>query len=455
VLPFRPLNFDQEEQYVGVGIADALITKLSHLKQIIARPTSSVLKYAFAQEDAAAVGRQLRVQSVIEGSIRRLGDRIRVTVQLVSTSDGTILWADSFDEKSTDIFKLEDRVSGEVPAALNLRLTSEEIRLLAKRYTENAQAYQLYMKGRYAWNRRTLEGFKQGVDYFSQAIGADPDYALAYAGLADCYIVLATYSLVPSFELGPKASAAAAKALEIDEHLAEAHASLAMTHLVYDWDWASAESEFKRSIELNENYATAHSWYALHLTAMGRLEDAIRETERAQDLDPLSLIITTNSGWILYFARRYDRAIEQCLKVIELEPNFWRPYLNLGWCYIERKMFDRAFAALSKASSLSDAPVNLAALGRAYAVSGQRDEALEILDRLESMAQHRYVSPYYIAEICLGLDKIEQAFECLEKAYEERVWFLVFHNQEPMFDPIRSDPRFESLSNRLGLPGRG
>lgn len=451
VLPFRTLNLSDCEEHLGVGLADALITRLSRLKTVVVRPTSAVIKYFSSQQNAAVIGQELRVNLVIEGSLQKLGDRVRARVQIVNSTDGNTVWAELFDEKITDIFELEDRISERVAAELSPNLTDEQRRLVAKRHTESTQAYHLYMKGRYVWNRRTFDGFKQAIEYFDQAIEIDPNYAQAHAGLADCYIVLATYSLIPSVELGPKASAAATRALEIDEHLVEAHASLGLTHLVYNWDWAGAESQFKRALALNDNYATAHQWYGLYLAAMGRPGEAIREAEIAHGLDPLSLIIETNLAWILYFARQHERSIEQCLKVIELESSFWRPYLNLGWCYIERDMLDRAITALAKASSLNDAPVNVAALGRAYALAGEQNKALEILDNLKGMAEHRYVSPYYMAEIYLGLGENEKVLECLEKSYDDRVWFLAFLKQEPMFDGIRTDSRFQDLEGRLGL----
>jgi len=454
VLPFRLFNFNESEQYFGAGVADALITRLSRLRQIVVRPTSAGLKYIAASQDAAAIGRQLGVEWVLEGSVQRLGDKVRVTAQLVRANDDSILWADRFDENLTDIFKLEDHISRRVITGLSLQLTFEESRQLAKNYTESAEAYQLYMKGRYAWNKRTLDGFNKGIEYFNQAIGVDPNYALAYAGLADTYMVLASYSLLPASEHGPKAKAAAIRALAIDELLAEAHASMGFIQTAYEWNWEVAEKEFKRAIALSPNYAMARHWYGLFLLAMGHLDDAIAEVEIAQRLDPLSLIINNNLGWALYFAHRYDRAIEQLTKVIELEPGFWRPYHDLAWCYLQKGMVEQAIALLSRGRRQYDFPAILTALGRAYAMAGARREALKILDELKELSEHRYLSPYYMAEIYLGIGDQDQMIKCLESAFAQRVWFLIFLNRDPMFHGIRADRRFKNLVRRMRLPAQ-
>ena len=320
MVPFRQLNSDDADQYLGLGMADALITKLSNVRQIIVRPTSAVLKYAGVTLDPVAAGRELRVQSVLEGSIQKLNDRIRVTVQLVSAEDDTSLWADTFDEKFTDIFAVQDSISEQVVKALTLRLSGEEKKLLAKHQTEDAEAYQAYLRGRYFWNKLTDNWFRKALESFQQAIDIDPGYALAYVGLADCYNMSGFWGYLPIQETFSKAVAAAEKALELDDTLAEAHASLAWARLHYDYDRRIAEKGFKRAIELNPGYFTTHQWYAVFFAQAARFDEAFIENRQAYALDPFSLVINYNQGVFLMLSRRYDEAIEQFRKTIELYP---------------------------------------------------------------------------------------------------------------------------------------
>lgn len=452
VLPFKYLGGEGGDEYLGLGIADAIITRLSNLRQIVVRPTSSVRKYASSAYDPVVAGRELRVEAVLEGNIQRVGNRIRATVQLVSVRDEAPLWAEKFDVEFRDIFTVEDAASEQVARALILKLTREEREILTKRYTEDIEAYQLYLKGRYYWNKRSSGGFKKATSYFQQAIDKDPGYALAYAGLADCYNLHSYYGELPPKESFPKAKAASTRALEIDDRLAEAHTSLAFVRAWHDWDWPAAESEFERALDLNPNYATARHWYALYLMAMGREVEALREIRRAHEIDPLSLPINRDVGLIYYRARQYDLAIEQYLKTIELDPSFWSAHQHLGWAYEQKEMYEEAIAELNQATAIAGDRTSIRAqLGHVYAVSGWRAEAEKTLAELREPSKQPYVSPYEIALIYTGLGENYRAFEWLEQAYQDRSGWLIYLKVEPMLDGLRSDPRFTDLLRRVGL----
>jgi DNA-binding winged helix-turn-helix (wHTH) protein/TolB-like protein len=453
VLPFKSLGVDGSDEYLGIGIAETLTTRLSALKLLTVRPTSAVLKYAASDKETVVAGRELGVETVLEGSIRRLGERVRATARLVRVSDGSLLWADKFDESFTDIFKVEDSISGKVAEALALKLSGEEQKRLTKRYTDNAEAYHLYLKGRYFWNKRTEEGFNRGIAQFEQAVEKDSNYALAYAGLADSYVGLTFYNFAAPDETMPKAKGAAMNALAIDNALAEAHASLAHVLMNYDWNWPEAEREFKLSIELNPDYATAHQWYAIHyLTATGRLEEALQEMKRALELEPASLVMNAFMGATLYFAGRYGEAIEQCRRTIEMDPNFAVAHWYLGLAYEQTRMFDDAISEFQKAIRLSGgSPLMKSALGHAYAQSNNRAEATRILVELKELSKHRYVSSYEVAAIHVALGENEQAFQLLERAYEEHCFHLVYLTEWPQFGAVRTDPRFQDLARRIGL----
>ena len=453
VLPFKSLSADGRDDYLGMGIGETLTTRLGSIGLMAVRPTSDIRKYATAEKEPAVVGRELGVDSVLYGSIQRADERIRVTARLVRVRDGSLLWADNFDESFTDIFKVEDSISGKVAAALALKLSGEQQKRLTRRYTEDAEAYRLYLKGRYFWNKRTEEDFNRGIAHFQQAIEKDPGYALAYAGLADSYIGLTFYNFAVPHETMSKARAAAMKGLALDNTLAEAHTSLAHVLANYDWNWSEAEKEFKLSIELKPDYATAHQWYAIHyLTATGRLEEALQEMKKALELEPTSLVMNTFVGATLYYMGRYDEAIDQCRKTIEMDPNFAVAHWHLGLAYEQKQMFDAAIEEFQKSVSLSgDSPLMIAALGHAYAMSQKKREANKILRQLHELAKQRYVSPYEVAAIYVALGNNEQAFQFLEKACREHSFHLVYLNVWPQFESIRSDPRFQDLVQRIGL----
>jgi DNA-binding winged helix-turn-helix (wHTH) protein/Tfp pilus assembly protein PilF len=451
VLPFRSLGTESSE-YLRLGMANALITKLSNIQQITVRPTSAVLKYAGNEADPVTVGRELGVDSVLDGTIERSDDRIRVTVQLMRSGDGAAIWGETFDEQFTNIFGVEDSISEQVTRVLQLRLSGEEKRQLTKRYTENVRAYQAYLKGRYFWEKRTEEGMEKSIAFFEEAIDVDPSYALAYAGLADAHFLLGVYRARPPRETFPKAQAAAAKALELDSELAEAQCCLAYMKACYDWDWLGAEREFKRALELNPNYVTGHIWYSDYLSALGRFDEALAQVERALEMDQLSLISNLNLALPLYFARQYDRAIEQLHKTLELDQNYALGHWSLGRAYRQQGRYEEAIAELQKAVNLSGmSPLMVAALGRGYAVAGRSDEARKIINELEQLSGQRYISPYDIATIYLGLGERDQAFSWLDQAREERAGRLFFLKVDPYLDSLRPDPRFSALLHSVNL----
>jgi TolB-like protein/Tfp pilus assembly protein PilF len=452
VLPFQCINSTEEDEYLGLGITDALITKLCNLRQVIVRPTSAVRKYQQTLDPLAA-GQELRVAAVLDGSIQRSGQRIRVTVQMIRMTDGAPLWADKFDEQFTDIFEVEDSISEQVTKALTLRLTREEKERLVKHHTENTEAYQAYLRGRFFWNKRTPEGFKKAIEYFQQAIDIDPNYALAYCGLSDCYTLACIYNVLSPKEYLSKAEKAALKALQLDDTLAEAYVSLGFYRLQV-WDWAGAEREYRRAIELNFNYAVAHQRYATYLRIKGNLDEAKIEIRRALEIDPLATSVNLNLGLILYFARQFDQAIEHLLGVVELFPNLGAAHFYLGVAYGQKKMHDEAILEYKKTISLLENKAEgLAYIGYTYAISGRKGEAQKVLDELLEMPQHN-VEPYFLALIYTSLGEKDLAFDWLEKGVEEHFLTMGALKLDPMFDGLREDPRFDSLLQRMGLADR-
>lgn len=446
VLPFKQLSSDEE--FLGVGIADALVTKLSNIKSLTVRPTSAVLRYNREDADSLHAGRELKVDVVLEGKIQREDERVRVTVQMLRVSDGESMWAESFDENFTNIFSVQDSISRRVAEAVSARLNPEEKELLTKRYTENTQAYQSYIKGRYFWNKRTAEGLSKAIEHFNQAIELDPTYALAYSGLADSYVLSSIYGGTDPNESLPKAQTAAIKALEIDDSLAEAHTSLAYVKTRYEWDWAGAESEFGRALDINPNYATAHHWYGELLLLTGRGDEAIAEIERALELDPLSVIISSDLGWVLYYTRSYDRAISQCRKTLEMDSDFIVTRLALALSYGQKGMYQEALTEFKYKDMES---MYWSRRAHIIAVSGKKDQAREILDRHLKIFGQNPRAYYTIAGVYAGLGDKEHTIGWLEKAYEVRHELLIYLKADPRFDPLRSDPRFHDLLRRIGL----
>ena len=451
VLPFRPISAESRDEFLELGIADALITRLSNISQIVVRPTSSVRKYLNLNQDSALAGRDLQVDHVVDGSIQKADDRIRITAQLVNVADGRSLWAGKFDERFTDIFGVEDVISEQVANALVLKLTGEERRLIARRYTDNAEAHRLYLRGRYYWNKRTRDGYEKGIEHFEQAIEIDREYALAYAGLADCYSMLGRFGLVRPAEIMVKATLSATTALRMDDTLAESHASMALAAHIYEWQWEAAEQHYRRAIELSGHFATAHHWYAIFLAEMGRADEAIAAMKHAQGLDPVSLIIGADAGMVLYLARHYDWAVEQCHATLEMDPNYFRARMWLGRSLEQKGLYQEAIAEYETARKLDDSPYVLEWLARAYAMSGNAAEACRLVEDLADPASHVYVDSYYLASVYAALDRKEAAIERLERACVERSCWLSRLRVDPIFDSLRLEAGFGPVLISLGL----
>ncbi len=453
VLPFVNASADPNTEYLSDGITESLINSLSQLPHLKVMSRDSAFMYKGKDTDARTVGQALGVRAVFKGRVMQRGDDLEISAELVDARDNSHIWGQQYSRKSSDIFALQGELAKEMTSMLRMRLTGEDEKRMAKSYTVNPEAYQAYLKGRYWWNKRTEEGLNKGIEYFRQAIEKDPTYAVAYAGLADCYSSLAEYNIVLPKEAFPRANEAALKALEIDDTLAEAHTSLAKIKTVYDWDRSGADREFRRAIELNPSYATAHQWYGEALGQMGRLNEAVAQYKRALELDPLSLVINRNMGFIFIVEREYDQAIEQERKTLEIEPNFGGARYLLGQAYILKSLYKEAIAEAEKDVLISPRSVDaLSWLGYTYAVAGRRAEALKVLDKLTQLSKQMHVPPSYMAAIHVGLVEKDKAFEWLEKGYEERsIGFGFGINPDPIWDPLRSDPRFADLLRRMNL----
>jgi DNA-binding winged helix-turn-helix (wHTH) protein/TolB-like protein/Flp pilus assembly protein TadD len=450
VLPFSGLSTDAGDDILGAGMTDALITRLSNVKNLTVLPTGSVLQFAGREFDPQGVGRALQVESVLDGKVQRAGDSIRVTVQLVRASDGASLWARQFDEKFTDVFGVQDAISEQVARALTLRLNDEEQKRLRKHYTEDMEAYQAYLTGRYFWNKRTVEGYRKGIGQYQQAIKRDPNYALAFAGLADCYVRLNERGLPPTAGNIPEAKAAVTRALEIDDALAEAHATLGFIKFRFEWDFPGADREFRRAIELDPNYAMAHQWHAFYLLATDHPPEALAELKRARELEPLSLNVSSGFGSYYFFTRQYDDAINQLQKTIEMDPTFAEARWTLGLVFEQKGMTEQAFEEFRALQSKSDSNTGVhASLGHLYALAGNTAEARRMLEGLRGIARRRYVSPYDFAVIYAGLGEKEQALTWLEKAYDEHSLRPVWLKLDPRLDGLRADARYIELVRRM------
>jgi tetratricopeptide (TPR) repeat protein len=398
------------------------------------------------------VANELNVRAVLTGRVLHRGDTLVIKAELVDASDGSQLWGEQFNRKMADIFAVEEEISQEISEKLRLKLSGEQKQRLTKRHTENPEAYQEYLKGRYHWNKRTRDGLLKGIEKFNKAIDIDPNYALAYAGLADSYNIIASYSSSPPSDAFPKARSAATRALSLDNTLTEAHISLAFVLFGYDWDWQEAEHEFKQALALNPGYAHGHLWYSLFLVAMGRAQEAMQEMEKALELDPLSLPINTNLGWLFYLGRKYDDAIKQLKKTLEMEPNYLLARRRLCQVYLQQERYEEADAEFQRALALSGEDVEtIAAQGYFYALTGKTQEARQVLDELNAMMCQRYVPAYFFAKIYLGLGDKDRAFEYLRRALEERYGLLAYMRVEPEVDRLRDDERFEDLAHRVGL----
>jgi len=454
VLPFENLSADKDQAYFADGMTDELIAHLAKIRSLRVISRTSSMEYKGAHKTLSQIARDLHVDSVVEGTVLRSGDRVRITAELVQVATDRHLWAETYESQLGDILTLQSHVASAIVNEIRVKLTPEEQVRLATTRQVSTQSYENYLKGRYYWNKRSQEGLTKAIDYFQLAIEQDPNYALAYAGLADCYSIIGSVIVgtVPALEVAPKARAAALKSLELDNTLAEAQTSLATVRFNYDWDWNAAASGFRRAVELNPNYATAYQRNSLYLMSMGRTSESIAEMNRAHDLDPLSISTNFSLGWRLYLAREYDQAIEQLRNTIDMDPDFVLPHLVLGQAYEQKKMYDQAITELRRAVDISQSsPPAVAALARAYAVSGRTTEARKLLDQLMEQSKKRYVSPFYVAIVYAGLGENDQALDWIEKAYKDRSNAIVFAKVDPQLDTLRSTPRFQSLLHRLAF----
>jgi TolB-like protein/Tfp pilus assembly protein PilF len=451
VLPFEDLSPQKDQEYFCDGLAEELINRLINIENLRVPARTSAFSFKGKDKDIREIGEKLNVEMVLDGSVRKAGNKLRITAQLVKAADGYPVWSKIYERNIEDTFALQDEISLAIIDNLKVKLLKEGQLKLTKRYTENIEAYDLYLKGRFFWNKRTEDGLKKAIEYFEQAIEVDANYALAYAGIADSYNLLAIYSYIQPHEAYPVAKKAAQKAMEIDETISEAHTSLASVLRYYDWNWEEAEKEFKRAFELNPNNVTSHHWYALYLIIFGRFDEAIREMKRAQELDPLSLIINTDLGLTFCYARQYDLAEKQCLKTLEIDPNFWKTYRILGQIYIQKEMFKEAIAEFNKSIKLNYSQGAHALMGYVWGMLNRRDQALRILDELHKQSKIKYVSNVYIAILYISLARKDEALELLEKAYEEHDPGLTFIRVNPIYDTLRSDPRFKELIKKIGL----
>jgi TolB-like protein/Flp pilus assembly protein TadD len=452
VLPFVNASGDPDTEYLSDGITETLIGQLSQIPRLKVMARSTVLRYKGNKADPQQVGRDLNVRAVLTGRVLQRGDTLTISMELMNVRDGSELWGGRYNRRLADIVAAQEDIAREITDKLRLRLRSEEEKQLTGHFTENPEAYQLYLKGRYYWNKRTPDGIQKAIEYFQAAIAKDPRYAGAYAGLADCYHVPA--NPLPPREKMPLAKSAAMKALQLDDTLVEAHTSLARVLFVYDWDWPAAEKEFKRAIELNPRYAPAHQWYGGYLSATGRFREADAEKKRALELEPLSLIINFEVALASYFSRNYDQAIDQFQKTLELDANFPPPHTFLAAAYEQKSMFEEAIAAFQRAITVTqrrDKGLAMAGLGHVYAVSGRKTEARKILAELQRLSEHSYVPATDVALVYAGLGEKDKAFAWLDKAYEEHSFALSNLKVEPRLDSLRSDPRFADLLRRIGL----
>ena len=452
VLPFRDMSSQRDQEYFCEGIAEELINALVKLQGLRVAARTSAFQFKDRESNVKKIGEELDVKTVLEGSIRKAGNRLRITAQLINIEDGFHIWSEKYDRELDDIFAIQDEISLAIVDKLKVRLLGEEKSALIKRHTDDHEAHNLYLKGLYFWNRRHEGDMKLAMEHFQQAIEKDPEYALAHVGVADTYNITGWFGYSPPNETFPRAKAAARRALEIDNTLGEAHASLGWIALCYDWDWPAAEREFKRAIELNPAYATAHQWYAVYLFSMGRFDEGITEALRARELDPLSLIINAVVGVAYSFARRHDESIKYHEKALEMDPNFLIANTWAVLALTDSGRYDEAIDIMRRMEPLAaEHAYTLGEFGGAYAVAGQRDEARRILDQLDELARERYVPPLHRFLVLAGLDEMDKALDCLEEAIEGRNPMVVFFKERHWHDRLQSNQRFQSLLKKIGL----
>ncbi|HNS17070.1 MAG TPA: adenylate/guanylate cyclase domain-containing protein [Bacteroidales bacterium] len=450
VLPFTNLSPEKDQEYFCDGMVEELINVLSHIPELKVVARTSAFSFKGKEVDIRDIGEKLNVRNILEGSVRKSGNQLRISAQLIDVSDGYHLWSNTYDRELKDVFVIQDEISLAIVDALKTKLLPGD--KIEKQQTENTEAYQLYLKGRFFWNKRTATDLQKAIGYFSQAIEKDPEYAMAYTGLASTYVLLPEYAALSSSESYRKADSAAKKALELDPALAEPHSVLGIIKQDYEWDWTGAEIEYKKAIEINPNYPTAHHWYTIYLYLLGRSDEALSEINRALELDPLSPIINVNLGDVLFFMRQYDKAIDQYHKTLELDPDFAPAHLPLGYIYTLHGKFDEAITEFKKMRTIvGNNPYGLSLLGFAYARSGDKDNALKALHDLFDFMEQGYTVAFDIAIIYYGLGYRDHMFEWFEKSYQERDFRLTRMKIEPIYDDLRSDSRTIALLRKMGL----
>jgi len=451
VLPFENVGGNPDSEYLSDGITENLINSLSQLSKLRVVPRSTAFHYKGKKDEPEKIGKELNVSAIVTGRVTHRGDTFVVGVELIDVNRQSQLWGEQYSQKMADMLAVQEKISRAITENLKMQLTGSEQQKLVKRSTENAEAYQLYLKGRYYWNKATEESLSKAKDYFGQAIEKEPNYALAYSGLADTYSGLSD-TFVPPREAMPQAKAAAEKAVALDDSLAEAHVALAIVKVYFDWDWAGAEKEFKRAIELNPNFAHAHHQYGWLLAFLGREDEAEAEYRRAQQADPFSLIIVTDRNVPDYLRRNYDVSIAGSRKAMEMDPNFFLPHYTVGWAATRKGDYPLAIAELTKARALTDEPWIVGTLGSAYAKSGDKAQAQKMLDELKKRSQQRHVTPYWMAMLYLHMDNKQEALSWLEKAYEARSAWVTWMKMDPALDALRSEPRFQAILKKMDFP---
>jgi TolB-like protein/DNA-binding winged helix-turn-helix (wHTH) protein/Flp pilus assembly protein TadD len=452
VLPLENLSGDPAQDYFSEGMSDALTTDLAQIEALRVVSRTSAIHYAGSKKTLPEIARELHVDAVVEGAVTRSGNRVRISAQLIYAPTDTHLWANSYEGNVNDVLALQGEVARAIANQIAIKLTPSEQQRFASAGTVNIEAYDEYLKGRFGWNRRTVKGIASSVTHFERAIAMDPHYALAYAGLADSYIILGNFGLLAPREAYPKAEATAAKAVELDGNLSPARTSLAFATYLYDWDWTSAEQGFKQAIALDPNYGPAHQWYGVSLVSRGLSNKATAELKRAQEVEPDSMIISAVAAWVDFLAGRYDEGIEQARKTLELDPDFAIAHDYLGLNYEQKGEFIQAVAEFHKDLRDPTEPFTLGALGDAYAASGHRAEAEKVLQQMKERNRSGYFPPFYIALVYAGLGDKDNAFRWLDKAYNERFPWLIHLKVDPRLSNLRSDPRFADLARRVGLP---
>jgi TolB-like protein/DNA-binding winged helix-turn-helix (wHTH) protein/Tfp pilus assembly protein PilF len=455
VLPFQNLTGDPEQEYFADGLTEEMIMQLGRLRPeqlgVIAR--TSVMGYKHSDKRLDQIGRELSVQYVLEGSFRRAGDHLRITAQLIQVKDQTHLWSQDYDRRPEDVVTVQDDVAVDVAREIKIRLTPRQQTDLARARPLDPDAYEAYLKGRYFWNKRTEEGFKKAVDYFNQAIAKDPTYAEAYAGLADTYVLLGGYGFMQQEDAMPKAKAAAQKALGINDQLAEAYTSLGVIAEMYEWNWPEAEKNFKRAIELDPNYSVAHEFYGDgYLSLIGKNEEGIEEIRKAHELDPLSPIIATDLAKRLSLEKKYAEAVTEFKNILDVDPDFVQAQYYLAETYEQMGLYPEAISELKKIKSWEDLPLTLEELGYIYARQGKRHEALQMIAELQRRSTHHYTDSASAARIYIALGDKDSAFVWLQKGYDEHSPHMILIDADSAYDPLRSDPRFQNLVRRIGLP---